>query len=199
MVSTDYLAVLTRVAMAPKNGLTLPKSEEVINALLEAEKVSKQKKLSYEFESIAGQWRLCFATGTKKAGKKAGITLGKGFYIPKLTFVGISFNIIDKVNGRGEIGNQVKIGSLSLQLQGPAKWQNKKNLLAFDFNKALVKILGASIYSGGIRGGKSKSEDFYHQSIAKQAFFAFFIVTDDFIAARGKGGGLALWKKENFQ
>jgi hypothetical protein len=199
MVSPDYLAVLTRVAMAAESGLTLPKGEEVVKALLEAEKANKQQKVSYEFESIAGQWRLCFVTGAKKSKKKAGIILGKGFYIPKLTFVGIYFNLTDKAKFRGEIGNQVKIGSLSLQLSGPAQWQNKKNLLAFDFNQALVKLFNTNIYSGGIRGGKSKSEDFYHQSIAKQAFFAFFLVTDDFIAARGRGGGLALWKKENFK
>jgi len=43
--------------------------------------------------------------------------------------------------------------------------------------------------------------NFYDQPIAKLPFFAFFLVTEDFIAARGRGGGLALGLRrlEHFQ
>jgi len=43
---------------------------------------------------------------------------------------------------------------------------------------------------------EEKEMNFYDQPIAKLPFFAFFLVTEDFIAARGRGGGLALWVKE---
>ncbi|MBE9256152.1 hypothetical protein IQ228_01760, partial [Dolichospermum sp. LEGE 00246] len=44
---------------------------------------------------------------------------------------------------------------------------------------------------------KDEIKDFNEQPIAKLAFFAFFLVTEDMIAARGRGGGLALWIREN--
>ncbi|MEJ1935807.1 hypothetical protein WDZ92_36905, partial [Nostoc sp. NIES-2111] len=77
-----------------------------------------------------------------------------------------------------------------------AKYIRKKNLLAFDFTQIYLSLFGRTIYQQKIRSGKVESEDFYNQPIAKQAFFAFFIVTQDFIAARGRGGGLALWIRE---
>ncbi len=59
-----------------------------------------------------------------------------------------------------------------------------------------LMLFGCTVYSGNFRGGKATATDFYHQPIAKLPFFAFFLVTEEFIAARGRGGGLALWVKE---
>ena len=56
-------------------------------------------------------------------------------------------------------------------------------------------LFNHAIYTGKFRGGKAATTDFYSQPIAKLPFFAFFLVTYDFIAARGRGGGLALWVK----
>ncbi len=58
-----------------------------------------------------------------------------------------------------------------------------------------LSLFGRAIYSGGFRGGKSGAVNFSTQSIAKLPFFAFFLVSEGFIAARGRGGGLALWVK----
>jgi hypothetical protein len=46
-----------------------------------------------------------------------------------------------------------------------------------------------------MHGTSSNAQQFYQDSIKKQAFFAFFVITPDLIAARGRGGGLALWTK----
>jgi len=175
-----------------------PQPEVIVNALLQAEKSAKKQHLTYDFDSLVGQWRLCFATGTKKAQKRGGIILGKGWYVPQFTKIYISFSSgsTEDVN-RGEVGNQVQLGSLLLRLTGPAKYLGKKNLLAFDFTQMYINVFGRKIYQQNIRSGKVNYEDFYSQSIAKQAFFAFFIVTQDFIAARGRGGGLALWIRES--
>ncbi len=61
----------------------------------------------------------------------------------------------------------------------------------------VISLFGRVVYKKQIRSGKVQSEDFYNQSIAKLPFFAFFLVNEDFIAARGRGGGLALWIREN--
>ncbi|WP_017653709.1 hypothetical protein [Fortiea contorta] len=176
----------------------LPTASLLVDALLQAEKAAKQQRLVYNFESLVGNWRLCFATGTRKVRQRGGIVLGKGFYLPKFAAAHISFSAdLGDNSGRGEIGNQVQVGSLSLQLTGPAKYLGKKNLLAFDFTQMQINLFGRGVYNKPIRSGKVQTEDFYHQSIAKQAFFAFFIITEDFIAARGRGGGLALWIRDN--
>jgi len=78
-------------------------------------------------------------------------------------------------------------------LTGPAQYLGKKNLLAFGFTHIQLCLFGRAIFSRELRGGKATAIDFYHQSIAKLPFFAFFLITEDLIAARGRGGGLALW------
>ncbi|AUT02906.1 hypothetical protein CLI64_22245 [Nostoc sp. CENA543] len=202
MISTNtdnFVSILTQVAIAYREkNHPLPATAAIVNALLAAETTAKQQRLNYEFDSLVGTWRLCFATGTKKARERGGIILGKGWYVPKLAKIQISFSADSETDSnRGEIGNQVKLGAILLQLTGPAKYLGKKNILAFDFTQMFLQLFGRTIYQQKIRSGKSQSEDFYNQPIAKQAFFAFFLVNADLIAARGRGGGLALWVREN--
>ncbi|WP_427161052.1 hypothetical protein ACQFX9_05430 [Aliinostoc sp. HNIBRCY26] len=202
MTSTNtdnFVSILTQAAIAYREkNHPLPATETIVNALLAAETTAKQQRLNYEFDSLVGTWRLCFATGTKKARERGGIILGKGWYVPKLAKIQISFSADSKIDSnRGEIGNQVQLGSILLQLTGPAKYLGKKNILAFDFTQMFLQLFGRTIYQQKIRSGKHQAEDFYNQPIAKQAFFAFFLVNADLIAARGRGGGLALWVREN--
>jgi hypothetical protein len=204
IVSTphNYLTALEQAATAFRGkSKTRPNASVIVNALLEAEKTAKQQRLTYSYESLLGKWRLCFATGTRKVRERGGIMLGKGFYIPKLFPAYISFRIpVENANltvNQGEIGNQIQLGSLLLQLTGPAQYLGKKNLLAFDFTQMQISLFGRTIYNGKIRSGKNQDNNFYEQSIAKLPFFAFFLITENFIAARGRGGGLALWIRED--
>lgn len=199
--SPAFVTTLAQAAVTFRGARDIPSAEAVVNALLNAEKVAKQQRLTYPFESLLGCWRLCFATGTRKVRQRGGIVLGKGFYVPKLTAAYISFatqvqTAVD-ISDRGEISNQVHLGALLLKLTGPCQYLNKKNLLAFDFNQMQISLFGLTVYDRGIRGGKAQAQNFYSQLIAKRPFFAFFWVTEDFIAARGRGGGLALWVRAN--
>ncbi|MDB9373428.1 hypothetical protein [Nodularia sphaerocarpa] len=192
---TDFTSTLSQAVAAYRGQEgARPTAQTLVNALLEAEKTAKQQRLTYPFESLLGKWQLCFATGTKKARQRGGIILGKGLYVPKFVAVEISFSaILDQDSTKGEIGNQVQLGPVLLQLTGPAQYLGKKNLLAFDFNYLLFSLFGRMLYNKPMRSRPAQTEDFYDQSIAKLPFFAFFLVTPDFIAARGRGGGLALW------
>ncbi len=199
--SLDFVAVLSQAQAAYRGQkVERPSAIAVVNALLQAEKTTKQQRLTYPFESLLGQWRLCFATGTRQLRKQGGIVLGKGFYIPKFTAVHIGFSTTPQALNvtpiKGEISNSVQLSAFSLKLTGPAQYLGKKNLLAFDFTQIQTSLLGRTVYSGQIRGGKDQSLDFYNQPIAKLPFFAFFLVTEEFITARGRGGGLALWIKK---
>ncbi|MEH1801125.1 MAG: hypothetical protein V7K64_14920 [Nostoc sp.] len=194
----DFVAVLSQAAAAYRGQRgTRPSAEILVTALLQAEKAAKRQRLTYPFESLLGKWQLCFVTGTKKVREGGGIVLGKGLYVPKFIAIHVSFNATsEEDSGRGEIGNQVKFNPVLLKLTGPVQYLSKKNLLAFDFNYMVISLFGRAVYNRAIRSGKLQTEDFYNQPIAKLPFFAFFLVTEDFIAARGRGGGLAFWIRE---
>ncbi|RMF21552.1 MAG: hypothetical protein D6756_12200, partial [Cyanobacteria bacterium J083] len=78
-------------------------------------------------------------------------------------------------------------------LTGPVKFLSPKNILAFDFTTMYIKLFGLKVYQGYIRGGKKKEESFYQDKINQQAFFSYFYLSKNVSAARGKGGGLAIW------
>ena len=88
-------------------------------------------------------------------------------------------------------------GGILFKLTGPIKYLGKKNLLAFDFIKMQISLFDWMFVNKNISTNKDEIKDFNEQPIAKLAFFAFFLVTEDMIAARGRGGGLALWIREN--
>jgi hypothetical protein len=194
----DFVSVLSQAAAAYQGQEgTRPSAEILVNALLQAEKSTKQKRLTYPFESLLGKWQLCFATGTKKVRERGGIVLGKGLYVPKFIKIHVSFNAtLEQDSNRGEISNQVEFGPVLLNLTGPVQYLSKKNLLAFDFNQMLISLFGRVVYNRPMGSG-IQAEDFYNQSIAKLPFFGFFLVTEDFIAARGRAGGLAFWIRES--
>ncbi|MEB3337012.1 MAG: hypothetical protein VKJ46_06085 [Leptolyngbyaceae bacterium] len=201
-VDLDFLSVLTEAATTfqTQSGSSYLPSETVVKALLEAEKTAKQQRSPYSLDTLVGNWRLCFVTGTQKARKRAGIVLGKGRYVPDWVKIHLSVQIqaeVDPQPDRGKIGNQVQLGALELKLTGPIQYSGKKNLLAFDFIHLQVHLFNRTVYSGGMRGGQAQAENFYERPISKLPFFAFFLVTPDFIAARGRGGGLALWIRES--
>lgn len=189
----QYLTVLESAVMEKNK----PNIESVYDALLSAEKDNHRKNIKYNFAQLWGEWRLIFITGTKNSQKKMGGLLGKGFYLPSLAKITISYNI-DSDNAKsvkGRVKNKVSVGLVSFIVSGPVKYIEKKNIIAFDFNHLSMSILGNKLYEQNIRNGIESESKFYENSINKQAFFSYFLVTENFIAARGRGGGLALWKK----
>lgn len=177
-----------------------PSPSTVVAALLEAEKAARHEKIPAAFEQFIGDWRLCLITGTQKTRQKAGIVMGAGRYIPQWIKITISYqkgseNHPSTQFETGFVENNVEFGTLKLTVAGPTKFLPNKNILAFDFTRITIKLFGSKIYQGTMRGGQAKEAEFYTEKIGKQAFFAFFVIQKNYIAARGRGGGLALWAK----
>jgi hypothetical protein len=200
---SDNQVILQKAAQA----VTIPSTDKpapqsVVEALLSCEKQAKKQLTNHQFKQLIGCWQLCFITGTKKTRQRAGIVLGAGRYIPQWVTIKLTYSSPSKAleliqnqdYEAGQVQNSVKIGGLQLTLSGPVKFIKHK-ILAFDFTQISVKLFGKKIYTGKIRGGTESEQNFYKQSIQKQAFFAYFLIEKDLIAARGKGGGLALWGK----
>lgn len=177
-----------------------PKAKLVVKALLEAEKREKKEKSArscHSFNDLIGEWNLRFITGTKKTRKKAGIILGSGKYIPWLVKIKITYlqEQSQKPN-TGKVINSVSLGFFNLSLTGPVKFIEQKNILAFDFNAMVISVFGWKIYDGYLKKKINKEAEFYRAKTGELAFFSYFIITDDLIAARGKGGGLGLWTRD---
>jgi hypothetical protein len=190
-IEPDFLEMLL---LATGKKSERPAADAVVQALLQAEKAAKQQRSVYSVEALLGQWRLCFATGTRK--RRQGIRLGKGFYLPSLVQAQIGLEpASESSSSQIQISNQLQVGKLRFRLTGPARYLNKKNLLAFDFTCMELSLFAYSLYQGQFRAGKAGSTAFAEKPIAQLPFFSFFLVTDRLIAARGRGGGLAIWTK----
>jgi hypothetical protein len=188
--NSDFTTILNQAAQSTNR----PTKEVMVNALQAAEIFARREKLAIPFESLLGEWRLCFATGAKKQ-QRGGIKLGSGFYFPKITPASIAFTQ-DIETSTGTITNKLVVAAVQFKFTGPCRYPGKKNLLAFDFIQLQIKILGATLYQGKIRSGKRGGKDFEQLSIANLPFFAFFWAGEHGIAARGRGGGLALWVRD---
>lgn len=191
------------VEFLTNSSATPPAPEAVVETLLRAEKTAKQTKLRHSYPQLLGTWRLGFITGTKRVSfgeasptrQRSGIILGAGRFLPKWVKIQLSYSSSEPSQERGTVQNSVELGPLQLVLTGPTQFRPQTNMLTFDFTQMRVSLSGLKLYEGYIRGGKEREDRFYEQSVKEQAFFTYFLVENSCIAARGRGGGLALWTK----
>jgi hypothetical protein len=203
MTSSDQLQTTSSIDPALDQAiafLTTPSAtpaapDTVVEALLQAEKTAKQTKVRHSYSQLLGTWRLGFVTGTKKSRQRAGIILGAGRFLPKWVKIHLSYSQSVPDQERGTVQNSVELGLLQLVLTGPTQFWQKTNMLAFDFTRIRVSLFGLKLYEGYIRRGQTREAQFYEQSVKEQAFFTYFLVENHCLAARGRGGGLALWTR----
>jgi len=194
METPSYLNTLAQAVAAFRGQGDRPSTQAVVDALLQAEKAAKKQHLTYSLEQLAGQWRLYF-TAPRNAHQKAGATQGRGWYVPQFAPAQISFTPGEA--STGAISNQIQLGAVMFKLTGPFKYLGKKNILGFDFTYATFSIFGKKLYDGRFQAGKTKRDNFETLPVAQLPFFAFFLITDEFVAARGRGGGLAIWVRQD--
>ena len=183
------------IAFLTTPSATSPAPEAVVEALLQAEKTAKQSKLRHTYPQLLGTWRLGFITGTKRSRKRAGVILGAGRFLPSWVKIHLSYSQSESNQERGTVQNSVEFGFLKMVLTGPTHFWSKTNMLAFDFTRMRVSLSGLKLYDGYIRKGQDREVRFYEQGVKEQAFFTYFLVQNNAIAARGRGGGLALWTR----
>jgi hypothetical protein len=176
---------------------SLPDSSELLKTLLELEKNAKKDKREHSLADLIGCWNLRFITGTKKSRKRAGIVLGAGRYIPRLLKIKIHYQTNPQsADNTGKVKNEVQLGWLNLSLTGPVQFITSKNILAFDFTYIDIMVRGFKLHSSYVKEGLKKEAKFYYTKLKHQAFFGYFLIQENVIAARGKGGGLALWTRD---
>ena len=170
-----------------------PESKPLTTALLAAERQTKQQRRQFSSDGLLGTWRLRF-TAPKKPTYRSGQLTSGGFYMPGLAEATLSFSRDRDTADRLTLQNQLRVGPLKLRFTGPAKFLAKQNLLAFDFIRLQLFVGRLALINVSLRG-RSAPADFAATPVGKLPFFAFFAVSESHLAARGRGGGLALWTK----
>ena len=179
-----------------------PPAAAVVSDLLAAEKQLKHK-VPCTYEALVGRWRLGFITGTRRSRQRAGAVLGAGRFIPSWISIQLAYvpseapsdEAPDETRSAlsGTVENTVQWGGVTFRLTGPTRFYAQGNILAFDFTRLTLCLWGWQAYQGFGRGGQEREARFASQALKDQAFFTYFLVTPDYVAARGRGGGLALW------
>ena len=191
--TADSMELLDQQFSNPSSSSPRPAGRDIVEALLTLEKAAKQQRSRITIESLSGDWKLAFATSGKI---RPSDRRRSGFYWPKFTPARISFHPNPDAEKTDSpplcIQNRIRLGQLELILSGFARYLEPKNLLAFDLTQLQVQIFGKTLYQGKFPS-PTTAENFAGQPIGKLAFFSFFIARDRWIAARGKGGGLAIW------
>jgi hypothetical protein len=188
--------------------------DTVVAALLDLEKLSRQKNkenpaladatLEALSGSGGGSWRLVFTTGTVDMQKKTG----------RLTYFPIkatqSFNKGADDPASWYIENGIYLGDFPvLKFRGDFDWTMQKNgntKLTFDFTS--IKLLnafdiqlkkGEAASLGAKTGLGSEGNVNLVEKQGKRAFFNWISADDKIATARGGGGGLALWKRVEYE
>jgi hypothetical protein len=177
---------------------TKPDSIAVAQALRETERSEKRVLPADAYPQLLGTWRLVFVSKAKKS---------SGQWIPSWVRIQITYGkdtttpfkpvAVETPRFLGRVYNQVQLGVLKLTLSGPTAFNPANGILAFDFTRFTIELGKRSLFSAAMGGGTEREAEFYDLPLKQQAFFRFFWITPQGIAARGKGGGLALWAKNN--
>ena len=154
--------------------------EEVFDAIRVLEKAKNRTGDSGFSKYLTGDWRLIYTTGTRKTEDE----VGRINYVP-ITAVQ-RFDMEKKF-----IRNGVYLGPISLEFEGSFRWIEERRRLEFDFEE--LKICGFSLsLPDGLRSmAGMKSSTPYK----RQPAFDFVAIDDQIAAARGAGGGVALWAR----
>lgn len=151
-------------------------SEDVYAAIAKLEK-SKDKEVT--LEGLNGRWKLQWTTGTAKVSDQIN-RRGDGSYFPVTAVQSFDASSM-------RIRNGIYAGPIKFFFDGPFKFNGK--LLEFTFNKVSLALGPLGPWSYDIDAGDWEAKK------GKNPFFKIVHADGDVIAARGRGGGLALWKR----
>ena len=154
------------------------------NKIIDLEKFANKNGSGISYERLIGHWNLRYVW---KKGKEKVDNTSSSFL--QILSASLQLSKLDLEDGkpRYAIQNSVRFGLLSIVFKGEAFLKGKRPVLFFYFNKIVISIIKINILE----------KDFKETDTKKLPFFALIALGDknDWLCARGKGGGLALWIK----
>ena len=160
--------------------VTFPSLEK----LLELEKKARLDGSGINYESILGLWK--FHSVWKQGADKEN-TISSTLLQVFSASLELKINRQEAEKELFSIVNSIQFGLLTLKFSGIANLERKQPLLPFSFDCIQIKLSSFTIFK---RSLPTPSRN-------KRPFFALIAVDTNgkWLSARGKGGGLALWKK----
>jgi len=192
----QVLEVLYRAAETKKED-----PDEVNEALESLEKLMRKKCKAEDgaaqdvLDNLNGYWRLVFTTGTKDSQKKYGAKIN---YFPIKAVQ--SFN---PTADPFQIENGIYVGDFALiKFFGDFEFNLKSRKLEFDFDRIAILGFGIDLGKGkaaqlGSASGLGSENNEKLIAKDKKPFFNWISADERIATARGGGGGLALWKRND--
>ena len=160
------------------NGMYLPNYKEIVSL----EKIANKEGSGIIFDELIGKWKFQYVW---KKGTDSVDNISSS-----LLQVLIASLELSRSESRDDaevfvIKNSIKFGILSIVFSGKAFLKGNRPLLYFYFKNFYVQISGFNIINKALKEVELK----------KMPFFSLIAIdkTKQWLCARGKGGGLAIW------
>mmetsp|Transcript_7974 Transcript_7974/g.21130 ORF Transcript_7974/g.21130 Transcript_7974/m.21130 type:complete len:264 (-) Transcript_7974:351-1142(-) len=191
---------------AVQKGSRRPRSKALTRALQAAERDRRSATARSGLRAPEGSYSLLYATGKEKVKRGSGSgqeskaeRTASGYFVPAwLVAAGIRFTPDSRHAARGVVENSARSGLIELRFYGRYSWSEAARKLAFNFYRVKLRVGGATLIDRKLVDLQGRSQAEYFEQLEEERklpFFIFFESNDDFAAARGRGGGLALWKR----
>ena len=165
-----------------RNKIYLPSLEE----LKELEKTARIDGSGIEYKSLIGLWKF---NSVWKQGSDSEDSISSTLLQVLSASLELKKDIQNSEIEQFTIANSIQFGLISLRFSGLANLERKQPLLPFCFDSIQIKLASITLLKRSLPKTEKK----------KRPFFALIAIDSDgrWLSARGKGGGLALWKKHD--
>tara|TARA_Y100001968_G_scaffold327089_1_gene371442 strand:+ start:1141 stop:1644 length:504 start_codon:yes stop_codon:yes gene_type:complete len=163
-----------------ENTIILPSASK----LLELEKKARVEGSGIKYDSLIGKWKF---NSVWKQGSDKEDSISSTLLQVLSASLELKKNQNDPEKNLFNIANSIQFGIITLRFTGIANLERKQPLLPFSFDCIEIKLASLNILKKSLRKPEQKN----------RPFFALIAIdsNDKWLSARGKGGGLALWKR----
>jgi hypothetical protein len=165
------------VTVPPRDAVPLPNGA-TLRAL---ERRSRHKGSGLERVSLIGEWRV-ETVWDKQSSQPSAATSAA------LRALAASLRIQADENQQLLLCNSIQLGFIQLSFLGPGRLEHRRPLLLFHFSQLALSIAGRTLFTVSLPEPTPKQEPFF-APIASGCLES----GRRWLAARGRGGGMALW------
>jgi hypothetical protein len=171
-------------------GSRRPPASTVTSALLQLEREQRRNKAVTDVSQLIGQWRLMVSANPTSANP-----FSRPLYFPLRAHQ--TFIADDSGPESGLFDNGIFVLGSEMRFRGPYRWvvgnSGRANRLEFTFASLSIKVgpLGPFVFNGIDKEGSELGD----RTAKDLPFFTFFLARNGIAAARGRGGGVALYRR----
>ncbi len=159
---------------------SFPNFDEIKNL----EKIANKDGSGIQFEDLLGFWKFQYVY---KKGDTSIDNVSSSILQVLSASLKLSKSIEQNKESTFEIRNSIKFGLLSINFEGKAYLKGSRPLLPFYFEQLLIKFLDIPLIRTSLKNIEPKNRPFFSLIALGKG--------KNWLCARGKGGGLAIWVK----